>query len=47
LLHVVYHKYASLRHQHKCNTWGAKSNMLHDHEQLNHIGPYKPFAKLP
>jgi hypothetical protein len=34
LLHVVYHKYASMRHQHTCNAWGAKSNMLHDHAQL-------------
>jgi hypothetical protein len=22
-------------------------NMLHDHEQLNHINPYKPFTELP
>jgi hypothetical protein len=36
-----------MRHQHKCNTWGAKSNMLHDHEQLNHIGPYKPLLNYP
>jgi hypothetical protein len=31
----------------KCNAWGAKSSMLHDHAQLNHISPYKPFANLP
>jgi hypothetical protein len=36
---VVYHKYASMRHQHKCNAWGAKSTMLHDRAQLNHINP--------
>jgi hypothetical protein len=47
LLHVVYRKYASMRHEHKYNAWGAKSNMLHDHAQLNHINPYKPFTKLP
>jgi hypothetical protein len=47
LLHVVYRKYASMRHQYKCNTWGAQSNMLHDHEQLNHLNPYKLFTKLP
>jgi hypothetical protein len=43
---VVYHKYASMRHQHKCNACGAKYNMMYDHEQLNHINPYKPFTNL-
>jgi hypothetical protein len=46
LLRVVYHKYVSMRHQHKCNTWGVKSNAMHDHVQLNHINPYKPFTNL-
>jgi hypothetical protein len=32
---------------HKCNQWGAKSNILHDHEHLNRIYPYKLFTKLP
>jgi hypothetical protein len=26
---------------------GAKSNMPHDREQLNHLNPYKLFTKLP
>jgi hypothetical protein len=26
-----------------CNTWGAKCNMVHDHEHLTHINPYKLF----
>jgi hypothetical protein len=47
LLHVVYRKYASMRHQYKCNDWSAKSNMLHDHEQLNYLNPYKLITKLP
>jgi hypothetical protein len=47
LLCVVYRNYASMWHQHKCNAWGAKCNMLHDHEHLNHINPYKLFTKLP
>jgi hypothetical protein len=47
LLRMVYHKYASMRHQNKCNTWGAKYNMLHDHEHLNHINPYTLVTKLP
>jgi hypothetical protein len=44
---VVCHKYASMRHQHKCNAWGAKSGMLHGHAPLNHVNPYKPFTNLP
>jgi hypothetical protein len=36
-----------MRHQCKCNACGAKSDMLHDHVQLNHINPYKPFTNLP
>jgi hypothetical protein len=32
-------QYARVRHQDKCNTCGAKSNMLHDREQLNHLTP--------
>jgi hypothetical protein len=40
-------QYASVRHHYKCNAWGAKSNMLHDHEQRNHLNPYKLFTKLP
>jgi hypothetical protein len=47
LLRVVYLNYASMKHQHKCNSWGAKCNMLHDHEHLNNINPYKLFTKLP
>jgi NADH:ubiquinone oxidoreductase subunit F (NADH-binding) len=39
-------KNASTRHQYKCNAWDAKSNMLHDREQLNHLNPYKLFTKL-
>jgi hypothetical protein len=46
-LHVVYHKYASMRQQYKCNACGEKSNMLHDCEQLNNLNPYKLFTKLP
>jgi hypothetical protein len=34
LIRVTYRKYARMRHQHKCNTWGAKSDMLHNHAQL-------------
>jgi hypothetical protein len=26
---------------------GAKCNILHDHELLKHINPYKLFTKLP
>jgi hypothetical protein len=40
---VVYckmHRYETLT---KCNTWGAKYNMLHHHEHLNHINPYTLF----
>jgi hypothetical protein len=44
---VVHHKYASMRHQHQCNAWGAMSTMLHDHEHLNRIYPYKLFTTLP
>jgi hypothetical protein len=44
MLRVAYRKYASMRHQYKCNAWGAKSIMLHDHE---HVNPYKPFTNLP
>jgi hypothetical protein len=47
LLYVAYRKYAHMRHQHKCNAWSAKSDMLHDHVHLNHINPYKPFTNLP
>jgi hypothetical protein len=46
-LHVVYRKNASMRHQYKCNAWDAKSNILHDCVQLNHLNPYKLFTKLP
>jgi hypothetical protein len=47
LLCVAYHKYACMRHQHKCNAWGAKSDMLHDYAQLTHSNPYKSFTNLP
>jgi hypothetical protein len=47
LLRVIYHKYASMSHQHKCNAWVEKCNMLHDHVHLNHIKPHKIFTKLP
>jgi hypothetical protein len=47
LLRVAYHKYVRMRHQYKCNAWGAKSDMLHDHVQLNRVNPYKPFTNLP
>jgi hypothetical protein len=47
LLHVVYHKYPSMRHQHNCNAWDAKSDMLHDYAQLTHTNLYKPFTNLP
>jgi hypothetical protein len=30
-----------------CNAWSAKCIMMHDHEHLNHINPYKLFTKLP
>jgi hypothetical protein len=46
-LRVVYRKCVSLRHQHNCNAWGAKSGMLHDYTQLTHTNPYKPFMNLP
>jgi hypothetical protein len=46
LLYVVYRKYANMRHQHKYHAWGAKCNMLHAHEHLNHINLYKLFTKL-
>jgi hypothetical protein len=46
-LRVVYHKYAYMRHQYKCNACGAKSSMMHDYAQLTHINPYKPFTNLP
>jgi hypothetical protein len=35
LQHVAYHKYAHMRHQHKCNAWGVKSSMMHTHAPLN------------
>jgi hypothetical protein len=47
VLRVVYRKYVSMRHKHKRIAWGAKYNMLHDHEQLNYINPYKPFTNSP
>jgi hypothetical protein len=47
LLHVVYHKYASMKQQHKCNAWGANSGILHAHAQLTHVNPYKSFTNLP
>jgi hypothetical protein len=46
LLHVVDRKYVSMRHQHKYNAWGVKSNMMHDHVQLNHINPYEPLIQI-
>jgi hypothetical protein len=39
LLRVAYCKYARMRHQHKYNAWGAKSDMLHDYAQLTHTNP--------
>jgi hypothetical protein len=45
-LRVPYRKYASMRHQHNCKAWGAKSDMLHDYAQLTHTNPYKPFTNL-
>jgi hypothetical protein len=47
LLRVVYRKYASMRPQHKCDVWDAKSGMLHAHAQLTRGNPYKPFTNLP
>jgi hypothetical protein len=47
LLRVVYRKYASMRHQYKCNAWGANSGMLHAHAQLTRGNPYKTFTNLP
>jgi hypothetical protein len=47
LLRVVYHKYVSMRHQHNCNAWGAKSGKMHNHAQPTHFNPYKLFTNLP
>jgi hypothetical protein len=47
LLCMLYCKYASMRHQNKCNAWGAKGGMLNDQVQVNHITPYKAFTNLP
>jgi hypothetical protein len=46
-LHVVCRKYVSVRHQHNCNVWGAKSDMLHDYAQLTHTNPYEPLLVYP
>jgi hypothetical protein len=35
-----------MRHQHKCNAWGAKSGTLHAQAQLTHGNPYKLFTDL-
>jgi hypothetical protein len=43
---VAYRNYAHMRHQHKCNVWGAKSGKLHDYAHLTHTNPYKPFPNL-
>jgi hypothetical protein len=32
--------------QQKCNSWGAKSDMLYDYAQLTHTNPYNPFTNL-
>jgi hypothetical protein len=34
---MAYRKYARMRHQHKYNTWGAKSDMMHNHAQPIHV----------
>jgi hypothetical protein len=47
LLRVAYRKCTRLKHQYKCNAWGAKCDMLHDYAQLTHTNPYKPFTNLP
>jgi hypothetical protein len=36
-----------MTHQDKYNACGAKSNMLHDREQIKHLNPYVLFTKLP
>jgi hypothetical protein len=40
-------QYTRMRHYDKCNASGAKSNILHDREQLKHLNPYELFTKLP
>jgi hypothetical protein len=47
LLRVTYHKYARIRHQHKCNAWGANSGKMHNHTQPIHVNPNKLFTNLP
>jgi hypothetical protein len=46
-LRVIYRKYTSMRHQHNCNVWDAKSDMMHDYAQLTHTNTYKPLTSLP
>jgi anaerobic glycerol-3-phosphate dehydrogenase len=29
------------------NAWGAKCDIMHDREQLDHLNPYKLLTKLP
>jgi hypothetical protein len=36
-----------MRHQHKYNACGAKSDMLHNYAQLTHTNSYKSFTNLP
>jgi hypothetical protein len=43
---VAYRSYARMRHNHKCNAWGAKSNKMHNHAQPIHVNPHKLFTNL-
>jgi hypothetical protein len=47
LLLMAYCNYARMRHQHRCNAWGARSGMLRDYAHLTHTNRYKPFTNLP
>jgi hypothetical protein len=46
-LHVIYPYMQKMGNIKMCNAWGAKCNMIHDYEHLNHINPYNLFTKLP
>jgi hypothetical protein len=40
-------QYASMRCQHGCNVWGAKSGILYAHARLNHISPSSHLLVCP
>jgi hypothetical protein len=47
MLRVIYHKCVSMRCQHGCNAWGAKSGILHAHARHNHISPSSHLIVAP